>query len=70
MIRNVVLAVFALASVAIILAVEAPAYGAQQEPQKASVQQADPSQEACIARREREGLNTRFAKRRCVNPNN
>ena len=43
---------------------------AQQRSEKSSVQQGDKSQEACIARREREGLNTRFAAHRCVNPYN
>jgi hypothetical protein len=63
-------AVFALACIVTIWTVAAPAYGAQQGSETSSVTQADPSQEACIARREREGLNTRFVARRCVNPYN
>ena len=43
---------------------------ADQESIKAGVPQADKSQEECIARRQREGLNIRFAVHRCVNPNN
>ena len=67
MIRHIVLAAFALTGLATIWAVGAPTYGAEQ---KSSVQQADKSQEECIARRQREGLNIRFAVHRCVNPNN
>jgi hypothetical protein len=59
--------VFALTGYVAIWAIEAPAYAADQKP---GVQQADKSQEECIARRQREGLNTRFAVSRCVNPNN
>lgn len=70
MIRSIVLAVFALAGIATIWAIETPVYGAQETSQRSSVQQADKTQEACIARRQREGLNTRFAASRCVNPNN
>jgi hypothetical protein len=70
MIRHIVLAVFALAGMATVWAVETPVYGAQEKPQESSVQQGDKSQDACIARRQREGLNTRFAASRCVNPNN
>jgi len=62
--------VFALAGLMAIWAVAAPAYGAEQRPEKSGVTQTDPNQQACIARREREGLNTRFALRRCVNPFN
>ena len=67
MIRHVVLAISAVTGLAAIRAVGAPAYGADQ---KSSVQQADRSQQECIARRQREGLNIRFAVHRCVNPNN
>lgn len=70
MIRHIVLAVFALAGMATVWAVETPVYGAQEKSQESSVQQGDKSQDACIARRQREGLNTRFAASRCVNPNN
>jgi hypothetical protein len=70
MIRHIVSAVFALAGLATIWAFEAPVYGAEQKPQKSSVQLADKSQAECIARRQREGLNTRFSAYRCVNPNN
>ena len=70
MTKQIVSALFALTGLATIWAVEAPAYGAEQKSQKSSVQQADRSQEECIARRQREGLNTRFAAHRCVNPNN
>jgi hypothetical protein len=48
----------------------ASVHGAQQKSEQSSIQQGDKSQDACIARREREGLNTRFAARRCVNPYN
>src|SRR6266849_719972 len=58
MIRHIVSAVFALTGLATIWAVEAPAYGAEPKSQKSSIQQADKSQEECIARRQREGLNT------------
>ena len=68
MIRHTVLAVFALTGIVTIWAVVAPAHGAQQRSEKSSVQQGDKNEEACIARREREGLNTRFAAHRCVNP--
>lgn len=71
MIRPVVSAVFGLAGIVAVWAVEAPAYGAQQKsPDNPGVQQGDKSQEACIARRQREGLSTRFAANRCVNLNN
>jgi hypothetical protein len=70
MIRHIVLAAAALAGVATIWTVEAPAYGAEQTSPKSGVQQADKSQQECIARRQREGLNIRFAAYRCVNPNN
>lgn len=70
MTRHIVSAVFALGGLAVIWAVGAPAYGAEQPPQKSSVRQADQSQQECIARRQREGLNIRFAVNRCVNPNN
>jgi hypothetical protein len=49
-------------------ALEAATCAAQQQPDKSSVQQDEKRQEACIARRAREGLNTRFAAHRCVNP--
>lgn len=62
--------VFALTAIAAVWAVAAPAHGQQQRSEITSAAQADPSQEACIARRKREGLNTRFATRRCVNPYN
>jgi hypothetical protein len=68
--RHIVLAAFALAGLVTIWAIETPVYGAQEKPQKTNVQQGDKSQEACIARRQRAGLNTRFAAYRCVNPNN
>ena len=67
---HIVSAAFAFVGLAAIWAVEAPAYGAEQRSPKAGVQLADKSQEECIARRQREGLNTRFAIHRCVNPNN
>ena len=70
MTKHIALAAFSFAGIVTIWAVEAPAYGAQQEPHKTSVQQGDKTQQACIARRQREGLNTRFAAYRCVNPNN
>jgi hypothetical protein len=70
MTKHIVSAVFALTGLATIWAVEAPAYGAEPKSQKSSVQQADRSHEECIAKRQREGLNTRFAAHRCVNPNN
>jgi hypothetical protein len=67
MTRRTVAAVFVLTGLG---AVWAPAYGAEQNSQKLSVQQTDKSQEECNARRQREGLNIRFATNRCVNPNN
>jgi hypothetical protein len=67
---NIELAVVALAGLAAIGAVEAPAYGAEPTSPKPGVEQADKSQQECIARRQREGLNIRFAAYRCVNPNN
>jgi hypothetical protein len=70
MTRHIVLAAVALAGLAAIGAVGAPAYGAEQTSPKSSVQQADKSQQECIARRQREGLNIRFAAYRCVNPYN
>jgi hypothetical protein len=70
MIRHIVLTAFSLTGLATLCAVEAPAYGAEQKSLKSSVQLADKGQEECIARRQREGLNIRFAVRRCVNPNN
>jgi hypothetical protein len=63
-------AAVALGVAAALLITAVRAYGAEQAPQKPGVQQADRSQEECIARRQREGLNIRFAVRRCVNPNN
>jgi hypothetical protein len=70
MTKQIVSAVIAVTGLAAIWAVGAPAYGTEQTPQKAVVQQADKGQEECIARRQREGLNIRFAVHRCVNPNN
>ena len=70
MTKHIALAAFSFAGIVTIWAVEAPAYGAQQEPETSSAQQGDKSQDVCIARRQREGLNTRFAASRCVNPNN
>jgi hypothetical protein len=70
MVRHIVLAAVAVTGVAAIRAVGAPAYGAEQTSPKSGVQQADKSQQECIARRQREGLNIRFAAHRCVNPNN
>jgi hypothetical protein len=67
MTKVIVSAVFALTGLAALWAIEAPAYAADQKP---DVQQADKGLEECIARRQREGLNTRFAVSRCVNPNN
>ena len=63
-------AAVALAVAAALLITAARAYGAEQAPQKPGLQQADKSQRDCIARRQREGLNIRFAGQRCVNPNN
>jgi len=70
MTRHSVSAVFALTGLAAIWTVGTPAVAAEQTPQKPGVQQVDKSQEECIARRQREGLNIRFAVHRCVNPNN
>jgi hypothetical protein len=64
------LAAVAVGVAAALLLTAARANGAEQPSQKSSVQQADKSQEDCIARRQREGLNIRFAVYRCVNPNN
>jgi hypothetical protein len=70
MTKRIVPAMFAMTCLAIIWIVGAPAYGAEQTPQNTGVQKADKSQEECIARRQREGLNIRFALHRCVDPNN
>lgn len=70
MTRHIVSAAFALTGLATVLAVQAPAYGAEQKPQNSTVQQVDKSHEECIARRQRAGLNIRFSTYRCVNPNN
>ncbi len=64
MTRHIVAAIFALAGLA-----GAPTAGTAAE-QKPGIQQTDKSQIECIARRQREGLNIRFAVHRCVNPNN
>jgi hypothetical protein len=69
LVKNVVAAV-AVGVVAALLITAVRAYGAEQKPQKTGVQQADKSQEECIARRQREGLNIRFSVYRCVNPSN
>jgi hypothetical protein len=70
MTRHSVSAVLALTGLAVIWIAGVPVYATEQTPQKPGVQQADKSQEECIARRQREGLNIRFAVHRCVNPNN
>ena len=70
MTRHSVSAVLALTGLAAVWIAGAPAYATEQTPQKPGVQQADKSQEECVARRRREGLNIRFAVHRCVNPNN
>jgi hypothetical protein len=70
MTRHSVSAVLALTGLAAIWIAGAPVYATEQTPQKPGVRQADKSQEECIARRQREGLNIRFAVNRCVNPNN
>jgi hypothetical protein len=67
MIKMIASAVFVLIGLAAIWAVNAPVYAAER---KSGVEQADKSQQECIAKRQREGLNTRFAASRCVNPNN
>jgi hypothetical protein len=63
-------AAIALGVVAALLITAVRAYGAEETLQKTSVQQVDKSQEQCLARRQREGLNIRFAAHRCVNPSN
>jgi hypothetical protein len=69
LLKNLVGAV-AIGIAAALLTTAVRAYGAEQQPQKSGIRQADKSQEECIARRQREGLNIRFAASRCVNPNN
>jgi hypothetical protein len=67
MTKHIVSAIFAVTCLAGIWTIAIPAHAAEQKP---GVQAADKSQADCIARRQREGLNIRFAVHRCVNPNN
>lgn len=64
---KVISALLALTGFVAVWTIEAPACAADK---KSAVQQADKSRKECIARRQREGLNIRFAVSRCVNPNN
>ena len=62
--------VFAFAATLTVWAVSVPAYAQHHQSETSGATQSDPAHEACIARRQREGLNTRFAVRRCVRPYN